>query len=115
MEAAATLLRQPRVQVLLGRILVENLVVDDAAAAEIVRERVEAGDDAARIVSDAVEIGTRILARSQADDSVDVLRQQMERTSEQVVEQLRAGVEEAFGPESGHVTKVLHKEALENE
>jgi len=109
MEAAATLLRQPRVQVLLGRILVENLVVDDAAAAELVRERVEAGDDAARIVSDAVEIGARILARSQADDSVDVLRQQMERTSEQVVEQLRAGVEEAFGPESGHVTKVLHR------
>src|SRR5919206_5104477 len=35
---AATLLRTPRVQVLLGRILVENLMVDDAAAAELLTE-----------------------------------------------------------------------------
>jgi hypothetical protein len=109
MEAATALLRQPRVQVLLGRILVENLVVDDAAAAELVRERIEAGEDGARVVADAVEVGARILARSQADDSVEVLRQQMERTSEQVVEQLRSGLTEAFGPDDGHVTKVLHR------
>jgi hypothetical protein len=110
MEAATTtFLRQPRIQVLLGRILVENLVVDDAVAAELVRDRADAGEDPARVVADAVEVGARILARSQADDSVEVLRQQMERTSEQVVEQLRSGLSEAFGPDDGHVTKVLHR------
>jgi hypothetical protein len=109
MEAATALLRQPRVQVLLGRILVENLVVDDAVAAELVRDRADAGEDAARVVADAVEIGARILARSQADASVEVLRQDLERTSEQVAEELRKGLSDAFGPESGHVTKVLHR------
>ena len=44
MEAAATPLRQQRVHVLMGRVLVENLVVDDPAAAAFVRTRLEAGD-----------------------------------------------------------------------
>src|SRR4051812_23381828 len=106
---AATLLRTPRVQVLLGRILIENLMVDDAAAAELVRERADAGEDPARVVADAVELGARILARSQADASVEMLRQDLERTSEHVAEELRTRLDEAFGPDSGHVTKVLHR------
>jgi TolA-binding protein len=115
---AATPLRQQRVYTLVGRLIVENLVVDDAGASELVRRREEAGDDAARVVSDAIEIGARILDREQAGATVEVLREDLQRasreveqqlgqTSEAVVAELRTRLDEAFGPESGHVSRVL--------
>jgi uncharacterized small protein (DUF1192 family) len=118
MEAAATPLRHPRVTALLGRVIVENLVVDDAAAAELVRARIDAGEDPARVVADAIEIGARVLDRERAGTAVEVLRQDLEnasrgveqrlgQTSEAVVTELRTRLEEAFGPDSGHVTRVL--------
>ena len=117
---AATPLRPTRVHTLVGRLIVENLVVDDPAAAELVRERADAGEDPARVVADAIEIGARVLDREQAGASVEVLRADLEKasreveqrlgaTSEQVVTELRTRLEEAFGPEQGHVTKVLHR------
>ena len=42
MEAAATPLRQPRVTALLGRVIIESLIVDDTVAAELVRARIDA-------------------------------------------------------------------------
>ena len=45
MEAAATPLRNPRVSALIGRVIIEHLVVDDALAAELVRARADAGED----------------------------------------------------------------------
>jgi hypothetical protein len=115
---AATPLRQTRVTALMGRLIVENLVVDDATAAELVQLRSEAGEDPARIVSDAIEIGARVLDREQAGASVEVLRQDLAsaskeveqrlgQTSEAVVTALNQQLEAAFGPESGHVTRVL--------
>jgi hypothetical protein len=117
---AATPLRQQRVASLVGRLIIENLVVDDACAAELVRSRTDAGENPARVVSDAIEIGARILDREQAGASVEVLRQDLEtasreveqrlgQTSEAVVTELRTRLEEAFGPESGHVTRVLDR------
>jgi hypothetical protein len=117
---AATPLRQPRVTALLGRVIVENLVVDDAVASELVRARADAGESAARVVADAIEIGARILDREHAGASVEVLRQDLEnasreveerlgQTSEAVVTELRTRLEEAFGPDSGHVTQVLQR------
>jgi hypothetical protein len=115
---AATPLRQPRVTALMGRLIVESLVVDDATAAELVRVRSDAGENPARVVSDAIEIGARVLDREQAGASVEVLRQDLEnasreveqrlgQTSEAVVTELHKQLTEAFGPESGHVTRVL--------
>jgi hypothetical protein len=115
---AATPLRQTRVTALMGRLIVENLVIDDATAAELVRIRSEAGENAARVVSDAIEIGARVLDREQAGASVEVLRQDLEsaskeveqrlgQTSEAVVTELNKQLDAAFGPESGHVTRVL--------
>jgi hypothetical protein len=106
------------VTALMGRLIVENLVVDDATAAELVRLRSEAGENPARIVSDAIEIGARVLDREQAGASVEVLKQDLEtaskeveqrlgQTSEAVVSELNKQLEAAFGPESGHVTRVL--------
>ncbi len=43
---AATPLRQPRVHVLMGRVIVDNVVVDDPATASFLDRRIEAGDDA---------------------------------------------------------------------
>jgi hypothetical protein len=118
MEAAATPLRSPRVTALMGRLIIENVVVDDATAADLVRARSDAGEDPARIVADAVEIGARVLDREQAGASVEVLRQDLEhaskevesrlgQTSEAVVTALHKELEDIFGPESGHVTRVL--------
>jgi hypothetical protein len=120
MEAAATPLRQPRVASLVGRLLIENLVVDDACAAELVRSRTDAGENPARVVSDAIEIGARVLDREHAGAAVEVLRQDLEsasrdveqqlgKTSEAVVSALQTQLEQAFGPESGHVTRVLER------
>ena len=66
MEAAATPLRNPRVSALIGRVIIEHLVVDDALAAELVRARADAGEDPARLIADAIEIGARVLDREQA-------------------------------------------------
>ena len=104
----------------MGRLIVENLVVDDPAAAQVVQRRAEAGEDPVRLVTDAIEIGARVLEREQAGAGVEVLRADMEKasreveqrlgaTSEQVVTELRTRLEEAFGPDSGHVTRVLHR------
>jgi hypothetical protein len=120
MEAAATPLRRTRVHTLLGRLVVENLVVDDPGVAEFVRAREAAGEDPVRVVEGAIEIGARILDREQAGASVEVLRADLEKasreveqrlgeTSEQVVTELRTRLEEAFGPDQGHVTRVLHR------
>jgi hypothetical protein len=118
MEAAATPLRHPRVTALLGRLIIENVIVDDATAADLVRARTDAGDDPARVVADAIEIGARVLDREQAGASVEVLKQDLEhaskeveqrlgQTSEAVVTALHKELQEIFGPESGHVTRVL--------
>ena len=116
---AATPLRPTRVHALVGRLIVENVVVDDPVAAELVGRAIEAGEDPARVVADMIEIGARVLEREQAGSSVEVLRPDMEKasrevearlgaTSEQVVTELRTRLEEAFGPDQGHVTRVLH-------
>jgi hypothetical protein len=109
MEAAATPLRQPRVASLVGRLIIENLIVDDACAAELVRARTDAGENPARVVSDAIEIGARILDREQAGAAVEVLKQDLEHASQAVVTELRTQLEQAFGPDSGHVTRVLDR------
>jgi hypothetical protein len=115
---AATPLRHPRVTALLGRLIVEHLVVDDATAVDLVRARTDAGENPARVVADAIEIGARVLDREQAGATVEVLKQDLAnasrdveqrlgQTSEAVVTELNKQIEAAFGPESGHVTRVL--------
>src|SRR5918995_1228675 len=117
---AATPLRPTRVHALVGRLIVENVVVDDPVAAELVSRAIVAGEDPARVVADAIEIGARVLDREQAGSSVEVLRADLEKasreveerlgaTSEQVVTELRTRLEEAFGPDQGHVTRVLQR------
>jgi hypothetical protein len=108
MEAATTL-RPPRVHVLLGRVILDAVVVDDAATADFLRRRMEAGEDPARVVCDAVEVGARVLDREEAGATVEVLRGDLEHATQEVVGEMRTQLEQAFGPESGHVTRVLQR------
>src|SRR5689334_4407147 len=117
---AATPLRAPRVHVLMGRVIVENVVVDDPAAAAFVARRIEAGEDPARVVADAVEVGARVLEREQAAVDAEFVRGELERVSGEVeraftdkarvvAEFFGTKVDEVFGPEDGHLAKELQR------
>src|SRR3954454_3291395 len=117
---AATPLRQPRVHVLMGRVIVENVVVDDPATAAFVARREDAGEPAARVVADAIEVGARVLEREQAAVDAEFVKTELERVSREVesaftdkarvvAEFFGTKVDEVFGPEDGHLAKELQR------
>ena len=55
--------RRPTVRALDDRLVIERLEVEDERSAQLVRERVEAGQSAEQTVRDAIEIGARVLER----------------------------------------------------
>jgi hypothetical protein len=114
---AATPLRQSQVRVIGDRVAVENLVVEDECAVRLVREREQNGDDPAKTVLDAVEIGARVLDREQAGANAEFVKAEFEKAASdlnaqftdrarQVAEFFNERVQEVFGPENGH----LHRE-----
>ena len=117
---AATQLRQSRVAVQGDRLLVDGLVVADETAARLVREREEAGGDGAAVVTDAIEIGARVLDREQTGANAEFVRTEFEKVSKEVerefgdnarevAELLGKKVDEVFDPESGHLAKSLEE------
>lgn len=117
---AATPLRPARVVVLADRLVVDGLSIEDAAVVALVRARVEAGDDPARIVVDALEIGARVLEREQTGANAEFVKTEFERAARaldaefvdrarRVAERLDQKVDEVFGPEHGHVTRALER------
>jgi len=117
---AATPLRQPRITVLANRLIVDGLTVEDLAAVELVRARTEAGEDPARVVADAIEIGARVIDREQTGVNADFVRSEFERSARdldrefverarKVADRLDQKVDEVFGPEHGHVTRALER------
>ena len=120
MEAAATPLRKANVRTLGGRVVAEGLVIEDECAVRLVREREERGEDPVRLLLDAIGIGARVLDRESAGANADFVRAELEKVThefEQVLssrtgevsEQLQRKVDEAFGAESGHVTKAIQR------
>ena len=117
---AATPLRQPHVRTIGDRLAVDGLVISDESAVRLVREREELGGDTVRVVADAIEIGARVLDREQAGANAEFVKAELdkatrdvehvlaERTRE-VTEQIEKKVDEAFGAESGHVTKTIQR------
>ena len=82
---AATPLRPPSVRALPGdRVAVDGLVVADATAARMVREREERGDDPVALVADAIEIGVRVLDREQAGANAEWIRAEMEKAAREL-------------------------------
>ena len=117
---AATPLRQPHVAVLANRLVVDGLVVEDPTAVDLVRARAEAGDDPAKIVADAIEIGARVLDREQTGANAEFVKTEFEKVSREVemaftekahgvAEFFGTKVDEVFGPDSGHLSKALDR------
>src|SRR4051795_9884160 len=117
---AATPLRKPHVRTVGDRVVVDGLVVDDEAAVRLVREREEAGAAPVRVVADAIEIGARVLDREQAGANAEFVKSELDKATREVelvlaertrevTDQLGRKVDEAFGAESGHVTKTIQR------
>src|SRR3954469_365630 len=117
---AATPLRQASVRTLGERVVADGLVVEDECAVRLVREREESGEDPVALLIDAIEIGARVLDREAAGANADFVRGELEkvtRETETVIgervrefnEVVARKVDEAFGAESGHVTKTLER------
>ena len=113
MEAA---IRLPITQVYVhnGRLAIDQLVVEDETVVRLAGER----DDPARFVIEAIEIGARVLDRELTGANAEFVRAEFEKTAREldasfverarrVAERLDEKVDEAFGPEHGHVTKAL--------
>src|SRR3954463_9058287 len=85
------------VRVVEDRIVIEGMTIADQEPAGVVRERAESGEEPARSVRRAIEIGTRVLDREDTAIEVDYVRREFERLSrahsETVDERNRAAVE----------------------
>src|SRR5918992_1217869 len=117
---AATPLRKAQVRTIGDRLVIEDLVVEDQSAVQLVREREEAGEDAAAVVTDAIEIGARVLDREQAGANAEFVRTEFDKTSReveaaftekagQVGEELKSMLEAVFGPDNGHLARALER------
>jgi hypothetical protein len=117
---AATPLRQPRITILANAVVVDGLTITDAATVQLIRTRVEAGEAAEKVVSGALDIGARVLDREQAGATVELFRADLEKStreadaalaksSDQVTREILKRVDELFGPDTGHVTRVLQR------
>jgi Uncharacterized protein conserved in bacteria (DUF2130) len=76
------------VRALGDRLVVERLEVEDERAAQVVRERADAGHSPAQTVRDAIEIGARVLEREGAAAEVDYVRAEFERHASALRERL---------------------------
>jgi hypothetical protein len=117
---AATPLRKPQVRTLGDRLAIDGLVIEDDCAVRIVREREEAGTDPAKTVSDAIEIGSRVLDREQAAANAEYVKTEFEKSAReldvafterarQIAELLEQKVDGVFGTENGQLAKELER------
>jgi hypothetical protein len=81
------------VRALDDRLLIERLTVTDERAARVVRERAEAGQEGARTVADAIEIGARVLDREDAAAEVDYVKAEFERHAAELRQRLTKSLE----------------------
>jgi hypothetical protein len=115
---AATSLHRSRV-VATGDVLnIDGLAVRDPTAAKLVRERAEAGGDPADVVTDAIEIGARVLDREQAGANAEFVKTELEKVAREVetqfgdraravAEGFEKKVDAVFDPEAGQLSKSL--------
>jgi hypothetical protein len=111
---AATSLPFPRVYIHDGRLVIDQVIVEDETVVRLAAER----GDGERFVHEALEIGARVLDREQTSSNADFVRAEFEKAARDldaafveraraVAERLDEKVDEVFGPEHGHVTRAL--------
>ena len=112
------------VRALGDRVVIEGLTVEDARVADVVRQRAEAGQAPVQTVTNAIEIGARVLEREGMAAEVDYVQREFERTATQVREQfseqargltetVQRELERVFGDEGGAMAKALEAHADE--
>lgn len=117
---AATPIPVSRVLLRGDRLLIDGLAVIDECVVRLASDRIEAGEDAVKLVLDALAIGARVLDREQAAANAEFVRTEFERAAREldndfvqrarvVAERLDAKIDEAFGAENGHVSRVLER------
>ena len=127
MEAALSLeIPTGRVELRGGAVVIDGLVVEDPTLAEVLARRLEQGVPAEETVTDALEIGARVLDREATAAEVDFVRREFEKLSGEVdrtfsdrargvVEQMQKQLERFLGEGSGAMTKALDAHAGELE
>ncbi len=126
MEAALTFpISSSRVDVRGGTVTIDGLRVDDRTLAELVERRLEQGISGEETVTDALEIGARVLDRESTGAEVDFVRREFEKLSGEVersfaekarsvAEHMQKQFERHLGEDSGTMAKTLdaHAEAV---
>lgn len=117
---AATPIPFPQVRTRGDRLLIDGLTVSDECTVRLARDREEAGEDAQKLVLDALGIGARVLDREQTAANAEFVRAEFERAAHgleadfadrarAVTDRLDAKIAEVFGPDSGQVSRLLEK------
>lgn len=92
------------------RIVIEDLTIADEQTARVARERAEAGEEPAKTIRRAVEIGARVLDREETAVEVDYVRREFEQVTSahresieaknrEAVERMEEGLRRALGDE----------------
>jgi hypothetical protein len=89
------------------RIVVERMEIADEATARVVRERAQAGEEPARTVRRAIEIGTRVLDREDTAVEVDYVRREFEQVTNAHRESVQQKNLEAVERIEGTLRRVL--------
>jgi hypothetical protein len=105
-------------------VLIDNLVVEDPTLVELVEQALERDIAALETVTDALEIGARVLDREATGADVDAIRRELERASaeaehafseraRQIAEGLEKQFERFLGEDGGAMSKALDAHADE--
>ncbi len=114
-----------QVRLLGDQLLIEALTVDDEATVTLAREREAAGESLDELVSQAIEIGARILQREQTASDTEFVKAEFERQAHEVEQQfnesaqkvsegLREKIDATFDADAGLLPKLLDQHFGEN-
>jgi hypothetical protein len=119
MEAVTTLqIGMRQVEIRDGVVVIDGLVVEDRTLVDVIERRMERNIDAEETVTDAIEIGARVLDREATSAEVDFVKHEFERVSTEVEhaftdrarqlgESLQEQLERFLGEDGGAMAKAL--------